>query len=109
MTAVRPPGMNRQTMITPMPNRSSERSAHASRADPFSPLKNRRFAHGPYRQPIRYDTLSPRNAPAIAHRMSRKIRGSADPAVATPSAMISDSLGTSGITASNSGNANAIR
>ena len=109
VTAVRPPGMNRQTMISPMPNRRSERSAQSSRAAPFSPEKNRRVAHGPNRHPIRYDRLSPANAPTAAQSTSRKIRGSVDPAVATPNAMITVSLGSTGSTASRHGSANASR
>jgi len=109
VTAVRPPGMNRQTMMSPMPYRCSERSAQARRAAPFSPEKNRRVAHGPKRHPIRYDRLSPANAPAAAHSRIRKIRGSDDPAVATPNAMITVSLGRMGTTASKQGSPNAIR
>ena len=109
VTAVRPPGMNRHTMISPMPNRVSERSAQSFRAAPFSPEKNRRVAQGPKRHPIRYDRLSPANAPTAAHSTSSRIRGSVDPAVATPNAMMTVSLGTTGSTASRQGSTNAIR
>src|SRR5215470_2164371 len=47
------------------------------------------------------------NAPPAASAISTAIRGSALPAVATPSAMIADSLGTSGIRASSAGRAAA--
>src|SRR5436190_14573442 len=48
------------------------------------------------------------NAPQAASAISTAIRGSALPAVATPSAMIADSLGTRGIRASSAGRAAAI-
>src|SRR5215475_3518281 len=47
------------------------------------------------------------NAPQAASTISTAIRGSALPAVATPSAMIADSLGTSGMRASSAGRAAA--
>lgn len=53
MTAVRPPGMNRQTTMRGVPYRSSERSAQASRRAPFSPRKNRPSMRGPNRRPSR--------------------------------------------------------
>jgi hypothetical protein len=101
--------MNRQTMISPIPYRASDRSAQSFLAAPLSPAKNRRVAHGPNRQPIRYDRLSPANAPAAAHAMISKMRGSVDPAVATPKAIMTVSLGSTGMTASRHGSPNAIR
>jgi hypothetical protein len=109
VTAVRPPGMNRQTMMSPGPNRARDRSAQARRATPFSLLKNRASTQGANRHPIRYARLSPVNAPRAAQATIRKIRGSVDPAVATPKAMITVSLGSTGSTASRHGSANAIR
>jgi hypothetical protein len=58
---------------------------------------------------MRYDRLSPANAPAAAQATIRKMRGSDDPDVATPNAMITVSLGSTGITASRHGSPNAIR
>jgi hypothetical protein len=53
VTAVRPPGTNRQMTISGIPNRRSDRSAQARRRAPFSPGKKRRSAHGSARRPIR--------------------------------------------------------
>jgi hypothetical protein len=47
--------------------------------------------------------LSPRNAPNAEQATSSAMRGSALPAVATPSAMITLSLGSTGMTASRAG------
>ena len=47
VTAVRPPGMNRQTTMSCVPNRSSDRSAHACVRRPFGVLKNLRCIAGP--------------------------------------------------------------
>jgi hypothetical protein len=63
--------MNRQTMMRPIPYRRRERSAQSRRAAPFSLEKKRRVAHGPNRHPIRYDKLSPANAPTAAHSTIR--------------------------------------
>ena len=109
VTAVRPPGMNRQTTMSGMPYRSSERTAQARRRAPFSPPKNRRSTYGPKRRPSREQRLSPRNAPNAAHATSRAMRGSALPAVATPSAMTTVSLGSTGKTASRAGSTIATR
>ncbi len=48
-------------------------------------------------------------APAAAQPMSSAMRGSALPAVATPSAMIALSAGSTGKTASSAGKTKAIR
>jgi len=101
--------MNRQTMMSPVPNRASDRSAQSRRATPFALLKKRPSTQGANRQPIRYARLSPLNAPRAAQATIRKTRGSVDPAVATPNAMITVSLGSSGSTASRQGSTNAIR
>jgi hypothetical protein len=53
VTAVRPPGMKRQTMMSCGPNRSSDRSAHARALVPFAVAKNRRCTAGPKRRPRR--------------------------------------------------------
>jgi hypothetical protein len=53
VTAVRPPGMNRQTTMSCGPNRSSDRSAQARVFMPFGVAKNRRCAAGPKRRPSR--------------------------------------------------------
>jgi len=53
VTAVRPPGMNRQTTMSGIPYRWSERSAQARRRAPFAPRKNRRSMCGPKRRPSR--------------------------------------------------------
>ena len=53
VTAVRPPGMKRQTMISCGPYRSSDRSAHARVRAPLGPAKNRRSTAGPKRRPSR--------------------------------------------------------
>lgn len=108
VTAVRPAGMNRQTMISCIPKRASERSAHARVAFPFWVEKNRRCAAGPKRRPTRYARLSPRNAPAAAAATSSAIRGSALPAVVTPSAMTAVSLGSTGTMASSAGRSTAM-
>jgi len=47
VTAVRPPGMKRQTTMSCVPNRSSDRSAHACVRWPFGVLKNLRCMAGP--------------------------------------------------------------
>ena len=53
VTAVRPPGMNRQTTISRAPNRSSAPVAQARRRAPFSPAKSFRSASGPNRRPMK--------------------------------------------------------
>jgi hypothetical protein len=53
VTAVRPPGMNRHTMTSWMPNRRSERSAQSRVALPFGLEKNLRSTAGPNRRPSR--------------------------------------------------------
>ena len=53
VTAVRPPGMNRQTTMSCVPNRSSDRSAHARARMPFGVAKNLRCTAGPKRRPSR--------------------------------------------------------
>ena len=53
VTAVRPPGMKRQTTMSWVPNRSSDRSAHACLRWPFGVLKNLRCTLGPKRRPSR--------------------------------------------------------
>jgi len=53
VTAVRPPGMKRQTTMSCGPYRSSDRSAHARALAPFWPAKNRRSTAGPNRRPSR--------------------------------------------------------
>ena len=53
VTAVRPPGMKRQTTMSWVPNRSSDRSAHARVALPLGVLKNLRSTAGPNRRPSR--------------------------------------------------------
>jgi len=53
VTAVRPPGMKRQTMMSCVPNRSSDRSAHACVRWPFGVLKNLRCIAGPKWRPSR--------------------------------------------------------
>ncbi len=53
VTAVRPPGMNRQTTMSCGPNRSSDRSAHARALVPFCVAKNLRSTAGPKRRPSR--------------------------------------------------------
>ena len=96
-------------MMSPVPNLASDRSAQSRRATPFALLKKRPSTQGANRQPIRYARLSPLNAPRAAQATIRKTRGSVDPAVATPNAMITVSLGSSGSTASRQGSTNAIR
>lgn len=51
VTAVRPPGMNRQTTMSCMPNRASDRSAHERAFLPFGVAKNLRCTTGPKRRP----------------------------------------------------------
>lgn len=109
VTAVRPAGMKRQTMMSCTPYRASDRSAHARVACPRCDEKNRRSVAGPNRRPTRYDRLSPRNAPAAAQAINSAIRGSALPAVATPRAMTAVSLGRIGMSASSAGMRIAIR
>ncbi len=53
VTAVRPPGMKRQTTMSCGPNRSSDRSAHARAFMPFGVAKNLRAVAGPKRRPRR--------------------------------------------------------
>lgn len=53
VTAVRPPGMKRQTTMSCVPKRSSDRSAHARARWPFGAVKNRRCTAGPKRRPRR--------------------------------------------------------
>ena len=53
VTAVRPPGMNRQTTMSCVPYFSSDRSAHARAFVPFGVAKNRRCTAGPKRRPSR--------------------------------------------------------
>ena len=53
VTAVRPPGMKRQTTMSCIPNRSSDRSAHARAFIPFGVAKNLRCTAGPKRRPRR--------------------------------------------------------
>ena len=96
-------------MMSCTPNRASDLSAQAWAAFPFGVAKNRRCAAGPNRRPMRYDRLSPRKAPAAAQATSSAIRGSALPAVATPSAMTADSLGSTGKIASSAGTMTATR
>jgi len=96
-------------MMSPVPNRASDRCAQSRRAAPFALLKKRLSTQGANRQPMKYARLSPVNAPRAAQATIRKIRGSADPAVATPKAMITVSLGSTGSTASRQGSTNAIR
>jgi hypothetical protein len=55
-----------------------------------------------------WERLSPRNAPAAAQRMSKAMRGSALPAVATPRAMRTVSLGSTGKIASSAGMTTAM-
>lgn len=109
VTAVRPPGMKRHTMMSWIPYRRSDRSAHPRAARPFGVAKNRRSAAGPNRRPIRYDRLSPAKAPAAAVTISSAMRGSVLPAVATPRAMIAVSLGSTGRIASSAGTRKAMR
>lgn len=109
VTAVRPPGMKRQTMMSCVPKRWSDVCAHARARFPFGVAKNRRSAAGPKRRPMRYDRLSPRKAPAAAAATSSAMRGSALPAVATPRAMTAVSLGRTGMIASRAGMMIAIR
>ena len=96
-------------MMSPVPNLARDRSAQARRAAPFSLLKKRPSTQGANRHPIRYARLSPVNAPRAAQVTIRKTRGSLDPALATPKAMITVSLGSNGSTASRQGSTNAIR
>ena len=51
VTAVRPPGMNRQTTISRAPNRCSAWSAQARVRAPRCPENSRRSANGANRRP----------------------------------------------------------
>ena len=53
LTAVRPPGMKRQAMMSCMPNRPSDRSAHARVFMPLGVAKNLRCTAGPKWRPRR--------------------------------------------------------
>ena len=53
VTAVRPPGMNRQTTMSCVPYFPSDRSAHARAFVPFGVAKNLRCTAGPKRRPSR--------------------------------------------------------
>ena len=53
VTAVRPPGMKRQTTMSCVPHRASDRSAYARAFMPFAVLKNLRCTAGPKRRPRR--------------------------------------------------------
>jgi len=53
VTAVRPPGTNRQTTMSCGPNRSSDRSAQARVFLPLTVVKNLRCTTGPKRRPSR--------------------------------------------------------
>ena len=53
VTAVRPPGMKRQAMMSCGPNRASDRSAHARLFMPLGVAKNRRWIAGPNLRPRR--------------------------------------------------------
>ena len=51
VTAVRPPGMNRQTTMSRAPNRCSAWSAQARLRAPRGPANSRRSANGANRRP----------------------------------------------------------
>lgn len=53
VTAVRPPGMKRQAMMSCIPNWASDRSAHARAFMPLGVAKYRRWTAGPNQRPRR--------------------------------------------------------
>ena len=93
---MRPPGMNRPTMIRYPPRLSTCSLAQLMRSFLRSVAKKRRTIHGPARRPIQYEMLSPTIAPPAANRITAKMLRSPVPA-STPARMTDVSLGTSGM------------
>src|SRR5436190_23731570 len=100
--------MKRAIRISSPPRSVTWRWAHSTRLRAFSPLKKRSLIRVPKRAPIKYEVLSPRNAPEAAAAITRgRLRPPVD--ATTPAVITVVALGTTGTNASRDARRATIR